>query len=153
MDRNLWPLNPNSMKVDSPIDWDAVHPTTIRNALPSHFKEISRKDLLVLMNKALSEEIPKNCLPVVQAIIEFRKPELTKKKTTPVKERITEDMILETMEEALDKAKEDQDQAMVFKFSECLARYKSLFKQDVEQGDIIINVVTGVPVPERKWEK
>lgn len=154
MDRNLWPLNPNSQKADTNIDWDVVPSHTVSRASPELFKQVSRQDCLKLMNKALSENLNPECIKVVKAIIEMRKPEVTPAKPvnkfTPVKERITEDMVLETIEEGLEKAKQEGDQAMVFKFSEALAKYRNMFNQPVEKGDVYINVVTGVSPGEWK---
>jgi len=92
--------------------------------------------------------MPMACMDIVNALVNNQKivrPKTPKPEYSSVKERITEDMILETMEEALEKAQEAEDPAMVFKFAEALAKYKSMYNQPQERGDVIIQVVTGVP--------
>jgi len=154
MDKDLWPYNPDSRKADRNIDWATAHPKTITLAQPEILSQVSREDAKALLGRPQAQFLTDSNKELLRAIVEQREYKLSgAQKQKNVKERITEDMILETMEAALEKAKAVDDQAMVFKFSESLAKYKSMFNRDDEKGDVVINVVTGVPESEHLKEK
>jgi len=145
-DAHLWPWNPDSETPDEYIDWQAVRASVIMSARPELIRKLKRNELVKLIDLNMLTMLSLASQEQARAIIEGRQARSVKEKLLPVKERITDDMILEAMEKGLEDAQADGDAPMVAKFTEMLAKHKSLFDPDRDKkGDVTIHVITGVP--------
>lgn len=146
-DFHLWPWTIASETPDENIDWSLVMQATIKQAPVHVLRKLKRSDAIRLLEREddfqlLSPESRETLL----AIIEGRQARATTRdKSQPVKDHITDEMVLGVIVRGLEEAEANGDQAMVAKFAEMLAKHRALFDPGKQKGDVTIQVITGVP--------